>query len=300
MRLVTRGDLDGLAAAVLLSEMEQIEEILLVHPQDITDQRISITSRDLLANLPYHPQAAMWFDHHAHTIKPEGKFRGAYAIAPSVARVIYNHYASEKLQRFATLVDETDRFDSALLTIDDITNPKGVILLGFLIDPRTGMGGDFRSLFCSLVERIRRKDVDMLLFEPDIRERIMTLQTQDQKFRDFLLSHSTVHNNVVVTDYRNVAHAPAGNRFLVYAVFPHCNISMRVQWGPEQKFVAVNIGHSILNRTCDIDVGELCRNYGGGGHFGAGACVLGSLSAELAIKVMVRKLQKGQYPNLKL
>ncbi len=293
MRLVTRGDLDGLSAAVLICEMEQIDEILLVHPQEITDRKVAITSRDILANLPYHPHAGMWFDHHAHTLMPEGTFRGAYATAPSAARVIYNHYASDRLKRFAELIDETDRFDSANLTVEDITHPKGVILLGFLVDPRTGMGGDFRALFTSLVERIRSKGVDAILFEPDIRERAATLQKQDHAFRDFLVRNSTVHDNVVITDYRKVENPPVGNRFLVYAVFPECNVSLRVQWGPERKFVAVNIGHSILNRTCGVNVGELCRDYGGGGHVGAGACVLGVMSAELAIKVMTRKLQKG-------
>jgi hypothetical protein len=293
MRLVTRGDLDGLTAAVLISEMEQVDEILIVHPQDITDRRIAITSQDILANLPYHPAAAMWFDHHAHTVMPEGAFRGAYAIAPSVARVIYRYYASDRLQRFAHLVDETDRFDAADLTLDDINNPRDVILLGFVIDPRTGMGGGFRDLFVSMVERIRRKGVTALLYEPDIRERVALLKSQDREFREFLLRCSTVHDNVVVTDYRDVGQIPAGNRFLVYAAFPQCNVSLRIQWGPERKFVAVNLGHSILNRSCAVDVGELCRNYGGGGHPGAGGCVLSPFSAELAIKVMIRKLQKG-------
>lgn len=293
MRLVTRGDLDGLTAAVLISEMEPVAEILLVHPQDITDHKIAITPNDILANVPYHPEAGMWFDHHAHTVMPDGAFRGAYKVAPSVARVIYDHYASARLQRFAPLVDETDRFDSANLTREDIINPRDVILLGFLIDPRTGMKGDFRQLFVSLAERIRNKGVTALLNDPDIKARIATLESEDRQFRDFLLQYSRVHDNVVVTDYREVEQAPVGNRFLVYAVFPHCNVSLRIQWGPERKFVALNIGHSIFNRTCTVNVGELCRNYGGGGHFGAGGCVLRAASAELAIKVVTRKLQKG-------
>lgn len=293
MRLVTRGDLDGLTASVLISEMEAVDEILLVHPQDITDRKIAITENDILANVPYHPAAGMWFDHHAHTIMPEGPFRGAYAVAPSVARVIYNHYASERLQRFSRLVDETDRFDSADLTREDILDPREIILLGFLVDPRTGLKGDFRTLFTGLVDRLRAKGVAEVLADPEIRRRIAILKSQDEQFRDFLLKHSTMHGNVVVTDYRDADQLPAGNRFLVYAVFPESNVSLRIQWGPERKFVALNIGHSIFNRTCSVDVGELCRNYGGGGHFGAGGCVLRAFSAELAIKVIVRKLQKG-------
>lgn len=293
MRLVTRGDLDGLTAAVLISEMEIVEEILLVHPQDMTDRKVAITGNDILANLPHHPDAGMWFDHHAHTVMPAGAFRGAYAVKPSVARVIYDHYASAKLRRFSRLVDETDRFDAADLTRADITSPGDVILLGFLLDPRTGLKGDFRGMFVSLVERVRNRGVTAVLTDPDIKEQVATLQQQDRLFREFLLAHSEVHDNVVVTDYRGVDHPPVGNRFLIYEAFPDCNVSLRIQWGPERKFVALNIGHSIFNRTCAVDVGELCRNYGGGGHFGAGGCVLRAFSAELAIKVITRKLQRG-------
>ena len=293
MRLVTRGDLDGLTAAILISEMEQIDDILLVHPQDITDNKIEITSNDILANLPYDRRVGMWFDHHAHTVMPEGEYKGVYKIAPSVARVIYDYYSSAKLQRFSHLVTETDRFDSADLTQDDVENPQDVILLGFLIDPRTGLGGDFRTQFTSLVERLRSRILSDVLNDADIRELTNTFRRDDQQFKEFLLANSEVHDKVVVTDYREVDNAPVGNRFLVYTTFPGCNVSLRIQWGPGRKLVALNIGHSIFDRSCTVDVGELCRNYGGGGHRGAGGCVLRPMAAGLANKNITEKLRKN-------
>ncbi len=293
MRLVTRGDLDGLTASVLITEMEQVEEILLVHPQDITDSKIEIRNGDILANLPYDHRASMWFDHHAHTIMPDGPYKGSYAVAPSVARVIYDYYASDKLKRFDHLVGETDRFDSADLTHEDIRNPQDVILLGFLVDPRTGMGGDFRAQFTSLVERLRKKNIQDVLNDPDIKEQAAALRRDDQQFHEFLLAHSEVHGKVVVTDYRDVENVPTGNRFLIYTTFPECNVSLRVQWSPGKKLVALNIGHSIFDRSCTVDVGELCRNYGGGGHRGAGGCVLRPMAAGLAVKIITEKLRKN-------
>ena len=293
MRLVTRGDLDGLTAAILITEMEQVDEILLVHPQDITDNKIEITASDILANLPFDPRAGMWFDHHAHTVMPEGPFKGAYAVAPSVARVIYDYYADYKLKRFEHLVKETDRFDSADLTRDDIENPQDEILLGFLVDPRTGLCGDFRTQFTSLVERIQSKSLAEVLSDPDIRALTNTFRRDDQDFREFLLANSEVHDKVVVTDYRDIENAPVGNRFLIYTTFPNCNVSLRIQWGPGKKLVALNIGHSIFDRSCSVDVGELCRNYGGGGHRGAGGCVLRPMAAGLAIKIITEKLRKN-------
>jgi len=293
LRLVTRGDLDGLTAAVLITEMKQVDEILLVHPQDITDHKVEITANDILANLPYDPRAGMWFDHHAHTVMPEGPFKGAYAVAPSVARVIYDYFASYKLKRFEHLVKETDRFDSADLTHEDIRDPQDVILLGFLIDPRTGLEGHFGDHFTSLVERIRSKSLTEVLHDADIRALTNTFRRDDQDFRAFLLANSEVHDKVVVTDYRDVENAPVGNRFLIYTTFPQCNVSLRIQWGPGKKLVALNMGHSIFDRSCTVDVGELCRNYGGGGHRGAGGCVLRPMAAGLAIKIITEKLRKN-------
>jgi adenosylmethionine-8-amino-7-oxononanoate aminotransferase len=95
MRLVTRGDLDGLTCAVIITSCETIDEIMLVHPQDITDQRLAITSDDVLANLPYHPGCGKWFDHHLLTEsneRPPAVFEGRYGLAPSAARVTFEYY----------------------------------------------------------------------------------------------------------------------------------------------------------------------------------------------------------------
>jgi hypothetical protein len=292
MRIVTRGDLDGLVAAVLLSEVEDVSEIALIHPQDITERRFEVTSDDILANLPYHPDCGMWFDHHRHTFLPEGEiFKGRYALEPSVARVIFDHYASDgKLAKYRSLVDETDRYDSANLDREDVLNPKGAILLGFIIDPRTGMGGDFREFFRSLVERLRERDVEDVLKDLDIKTRIAIYHDNSSKFHDMLLEHSDVDGNLVVTDFRKIENPPMGNRFIVYTTFPHCNVSMRIQWGPQRRFVAVNIGHSIFDRSCCTDVGALCREFGGGGHRGAGACSIEPENADIEIHEIMERL----------
>lgn len=290
MRIVTRGDLDGLTASVLLSETNEISGIELIHPQDITDRKFAVGPDDIMANLPYDPGCAVWFDHHAHTMMPQGAFTGRHAIAPSVARVIYEHYGPQKLGRFEPLVADTDRFDSAELTREDVLNPQGAILLGFLIDPRTGMTREFKPLFTSLVERLRSRGAQDVIRDRDMVERTALYRESVAKFHDFLLANSEVDGNVVVTDFRGLDHAPVGNRFLVYTTFPHCNVSVRVQWGPGRKFVAVNIGHSIFDRSCPVDVGRLCREHGGGGHRGAGACVLDPSNADLEINDIVERL----------
>ena len=278
MRLVTRGDLDGLTCAVVLTLNEPIEKIELIHPQDISDGRAEIRSGDIIANLPYHPSCSMWFDHHLHTATPNvplGGFKGAFGQAPSAARLVYEYYGGEDaMPELAELVEETDRLDSANLTPEDVLTPQGFIKLGFTIDGRTGLG-TFESYFLHLVDLLKSgPPAEQVLADPSVRKRCEILDSQDETFRTELRSHSRVDGNVVVTDFRDLDYPPIGNRFLIYALYPEVNVSVRVHWGPNRTFPMLLLGHSIFNRTCKTNVGELASRYGGGGHRGAGSIPL--------------------------
>src|SRR5438270_6203024 len=256
MRLVTRGDLDGLTSAVIITMKEPIDEITLVHPQDITDKRVRITKDDVLANLPYHPDAGIWFDHHLLTDsneKPPADFTGRYAVAPSAARLVYDYYLErdpddETLKAFATLVEETDRLDSAQLTPSDVEDPRGYILLGYTIDSRSGLGA-FTDYFKKLVEWLKTMPIDDVLAQPEVAQRIERLRHDQEDFKKLLQRNSFTLTNVVVTDLREIQQLPTGNRFLVYTLFPEQNVSLRVHWGPYHESVIAAVGHSIFNRT---------------------------------------------------
>jgi nanoRNase/pAp phosphatase (c-di-AMP/oligoRNAs hydrolase) len=292
MRLVTRGDLDGLTSAVLLTTMEDIDSIELIHPQDMTDSKFEITSNDIMANLPYHPNCAVWFDHHELTesnLRPPADVNGKHAIEPSVARVIYDYYSSDKLKKFDSLVSETDRFDSADLSVMDVSRPQGVIMLGFTVDPRTGLGS-FKDYFLKLVEWLKKHEIDEVLEKPEVKDRIDLYKSKNDEFSKALNENSKTEGNVIVTDFRSLEKIPIGNRFLVYTVFPECNVSVRLQWGPKKEFVATTIGRSIFNKTCSVNIGSLCSDYGGGGHKGAGACVLDADIADNQVAEIVEIL----------
>ena len=285
MRLVTRGDLDGLTAAVLITEMEEIESIELIHPQDITDNKYTITENDIMANLPYHPKCAIWFDHHQLTESnpaPPDQYNGKHEIAPSVARVIYDYYSSEKLRKYEKLVDETDRFDAAHLSMKDVTNPEGVILLGYTIDSRTGLGS-FKDYFVKLVIWLRTMAVDEILLKPDVVERIEIMKAYNASFLEILKEHSRLDGSVVITDFRSLKKPPVGNRFLVYTLFPEATVSIRLQRGPNKEFIATSVGHNIFNRSSNANCGEICSQFSGGGHVGAGAVPLKTDLAEKQI-----------------
>jgi hypothetical protein len=297
MRLVTRPDLDGLTCAVLLSQCERLDSVELVHPQDVTDRRVAIGPADILANLPYHPSCGMWFDNHLLTdprAMPPTGFRGRYGKAPSAARLVYEHYAPAhpELARHDVLVAETDRLDSAQLSLQDVVAPSGYILLGFTLDPRTGLGS-LPEYFGLLLPAVRDRPVAEVLALTEVRERSARMREQDHAFREAALAHSRLDGNVVLTDFRSLDPLPVGNRFLVFTLFPQANVAVRVQWGPGRETVAVSTGRSIFNHTSRANLGVLMSLYGGGGHAGAGACRLPVATADARIAEIVAALKRN-------
>lgn len=282
-RLITRSDFDGVVSAVLLKELDMIEEILFVHPKDVQDGKVEVCDRDILANLPYIEGAAMIFDHHvSETMRvydtPENHI--IEGEAPSAARVIYNYYGGKlKFPHISQeMMQAVDKCDSAQFTIDDILHPQGWVLLSFLMDSRTGLGR-FReftvsnyALMMELVEACQTLSIEQIMELPNVKERIDMYFVQQKIFTKQIEHCAEVYDKLVVINLQNEETIYAGNRFMVYALYPDCNISMHQMWGRQQQNTVFAVGKSVLNRTCNLNIGELMLKYEGGGHANAGTC----------------------------
>lgn len=286
-RLVTRSDFDGLACAMMLRDLDLVDEIKFVHPKDVQDGKIELTKSDITTNLPYDPRVGLAFDHHESEMDRLKAIEtgGKLIIDPharSAARVVYDYYGGKKT--FKKISDElmaaVDKGDSADFTIDEILNPKGWVLLHYLMDARTGLGRfhQFRisnyDLMMELIQYCMDHTIDEILDLPDVKERVDLYFEQSEQFVAQLKRIAKVYDKVVVLDLRNEEVIHAGNRFMIYALYPETQISVHVVWGFRKQNTAVMIGKSIVNKTSNVDIGELCLKYGGGGHHNAGTCQL--------------------------
>lgn len=298
MRLVTRADWDGLVCAVLLSTVEHLDVIQFTTPQEIQSGTATVPPDSVVANLPYHPDAALWFDHHvseaARGAHVTATFKGKFAPAPSAARLVYEYYQTdERLRRFAELLDATDRFDSAQLTWDDVVAPSGYVLLAYTLDPRTGLQDlDREAYFLLLLDWLKTKSVDEILAQPEARGLTDRLRAEDQAFRAALQQYSRLDGNVVITDLRGVD-APPGNRFLIYTLFPQANVSVRLSENADGQTATVAVGYSLFNRTCKTNVGNLLAEYGGGGLVGVGTARFPKAEAEAKFSAIIRRLKEA-------
>jgi nanoRNase/pAp phosphatase (c-di-AMP/oligoRNAs hydrolase) len=299
-RLVTRSDFDGLVCAALLKHLGILDDVLFVHPKDVQDGKVELGPGDMTTNLPYHPGVGIAFDHHHSETLRVAERPENHVIVPgaeSAARVVYEHFGgAEAFPGIEELMEAVDKGDAAQFSLEEVLHPTGWVLLNFLMDPRTGLGRfrDFRisnyQLMMQLIDTCTIMSVQEILETPDVAERVELYFAHAEAAEEQIRRCARVHGNLVVLDLRDEAVIHPTNRFMLYALFPQCNISIHVLWGLKQQNTVFATGKSILDRSSRTSVGELMLAYGGGGHEAAGTCQVANEDAERVLGELVARI----------
>lgn len=305
-RLVTRSDFDGLVCAMLLKEIDMIDNVLFVHPKDVQDGKIELSASDITTNLPFDWNVGMAFDHHSSELSRINvdDTNGRFVVdgnAKSASRVVYNYYGGSS--RFTRISEEimsaVDKGDSADFTQEEILNPSGWVLMNFIMDARTGLGRfhDFTvsnyDLMMKLIDFCLNHPVDEVLNLPDVKERVDLYFKHQEDFKNQLQELVKVDGKVGIIDLRNADPIYTGNRFMIYALYPQIEVSVHVAWGVKKQNTAVMIGRSLINKSSGVDIGSLCLSYGGGGHMRAGTCQLDNDKVDSILPDIINKLKEG-------
>ena len=302
MRLITRSDFDGLACGALLKEAGIIDSWKFAHPKDVQDGLVEVNENDCLANVPFVEGCGLWFDHHSsehERLHLEGKYKGESRITPSCARIIYEYYGGrERFPQFDDMMEDVDKVDSGSLTIDEVQHPTGWILIGFLMDPRTGLGR-WRNFTISnyqlmeqLIDACRTMSTQEILQLPDVQERIDTYFEQTEKFMEMVKAHTVTDGKLLISDLRGVDPIYSGNRFMIYSMYPEQNISAWIVSGRGGKGCSAAVGYSVLNRTATLDVGSLMLKYNGGGHKKVGTCQFSEENMDAELPKLLKELSE--------
>lgn len=300
MRLVTRSDFDGLACGAMLKDLGVINSWEFVHPQDLQDGWVKIGPEDALVNMPYVPGCGLWFDCHEDESGAGRQVEGARRAADSTAEIIYDYYGGEDaLPHFADMVRAVSDMEAMRMTADEILHPAGWFLLGFIMDPRTGLGRfqDFRisnyDLMELLMDDCRTQPIEKLLELLDVQERIELYMQHDTSFREMLHTHTRVEGGVLITDLRGSYPIFSGNRYLIYCLYPEAHSSIWVVDGRGKLNCPIEAGRSAINHACKADIGALMRRYGGSGRSISGTCQVPYEQADSVIADLAARLREG-------
>jgi oligoribonuclease NrnB/cAMP/cGMP phosphodiesterase (DHH superfamily) len=296
MRIITRPDFDGVVCAALLYETEDITEpVNWVEPSDIQKGKIEIRTGDIIANLPYNEKCSLWFDHH-YTNTISKSFNGVFKIAPSAAGVVFDYYKDKLKQDYSELIKETDKIDSADLSMDEVLHPENYpyILLSMTI---SGQSKDDEAYWNRVVDLIRRFEIGDIINDQAVRDRCSTVNRNNKKYKKLLKKYTRIKNHVSITDFRSLSETPDGNRFLAYTLFPESVVNVKIRYDDkERQMIALSIGHSIFNKNCTVNVGLLLSRFEGGGHQGAASCRFHVSKADNYIFEIIEILLKNE-PN---
>jgi len=300
MRLITRANLDGVGCGVLITRMESIEQVVFAHPQYISNGTVEVQKGDTITNLPFHPNAGVWFANNQKTDSKDDKsfgVKGKRGFAPSSTRLIYDYYDSPRLKRFEGFIRETDRIDNANLTMDDVLNPEGWVLLSYTLDPFMGLAEYHGFAFSVMISIQNGSHVNQILDMPEVKGRIGRYRMDAEEFKLELVDRSKLDENVIFTDFRDTDIMPVGNRFLAFALYPDGNVQVGISLHKNQTELRVRLGKSIFNRTCEVHLGQLAEKYGGGGVSGAAGLSLdpNDQNSEKIISEIIERLKENSY-----
>ncbi len=293
MRIISRPDFDGVVSAALLYEAENVKEpVKWVQPNDLQQGLVDVYEGDIIANLPYDERCSLWFDHH-YSNRIDKPFEGSFKIAPSAAGVIFEYYKDRFRRDYNELIRETDKIDSANLSLDEVLHPEkyDYVLLSMTVLGRDEHEEDYWN---KLVHLLRKFDLEKVLDDPEVKERCKSTIEQNSKYQKILTGNTKLIKHVSVTDFRSFHKTPTGNRFLVYSLFPEAVVSVKIRYEKNNREkVSVSVGHSIFNKNCNVNVGLMLSQFEGGGHHGAGACTFHISKAENYIYEIINILLKN-------
>jgi oligoribonuclease NrnB/cAMP/cGMP phosphodiesterase (DHH superfamily) len=308
MRIVTRPDFDGVVCAVLLYESLDIDKpVKWVEPNAMQNRQVEILKGDIIANLAYHENCLLWFDHHESN-RIDVEFEGSHKIAPSAAGVVFDYFTKVKYdkqpqsiatlikgfkQDFIPLINAVDKIDSAQLSLDEVLHPEKCPY--FLISMTISSGRwEDESYWNHLVNLLRVDDIEQVMKDPEVKQRCDVTLRENREYKSLLRDHTIVKKHVSITDFRSLSKIPSGNRFLVFSLYPESAVNVKIRYhNKDKEKIIVSVGHSIFNNRCNVNSGSLCSQFGGGGHHGAGSCSFHHDKAEQNIAAILETLLKN-------
>ena len=297
-RCVIRKDFDGLVCAVILTKLEIVDSYAFATPYEVQHDIFKVGKDDVICNLPFQAGCHFWFDHHSSEslrLKDNNGVKGLNEVAKSCAHVVWHYFQGHTtIPSLYSLVQLADKMDSGDLTQGDILHPGKDVLFGFLVDPRTGLysEGSFKldgeRFVLKLISLLQTQSVEEVLRDEDVLERISVYRDNCTKFNKMIQDNTKILNNIIITDLRCADTVYIGHRFVPYAMYKDQNVGVWITAKGDDVFIA--LGRSIIKRTFNKNLGEICLKFGGGGHPSAATCVVKRELYDEAIKEIIEDL----------
>lgn len=296
-RIIAHTDFDGTISALFLREMFDIDNIRFTEPWLIQSGKFWIKEGDIIVDLPFHEKASLWIDHHKSTsIYDDGSKNRIYdSSKKSCPALIYEKFHEKYpiLEQFKYLIEPSNKIDAAEFTKEDLKNPDefGKLSISMRSDDRK-KDDEFRLFLINMLSYMK---ADQVIKQPIIKarvdERMVALEEWKTKVKEFVQEFK--EEKVLVVDLCN-SDIPRGQKFWLYLMYPNNSHSIIIDDIKNSNLVKISVGKNIFEEyNREIDISELMKKYGGGGHKDVGGCGVPKEDKEQVIKEIIKAISES-------
>ena len=312
-KIVTHTDFDGVVSAAICSLSLGIENVVFTGPMGIGQNKISISHRDVVCDLPYPLECGLWFDHHPGNLD-ELRLRGydpahvpgRFELKDSCSRVVYDYFASqvEFPSYLGTTVHHADIIDA--FRYQDVEDwrketPAKMIDCALKMAELGKKGAAFRR---KLVFLLRDNPLNLVSLRPDIRARYEAYLGQEERMLAIIREASYFiptdkDRKLVVIDLIRYKRRPSIVKNLAFVIYPSSQavVEFRSLYDQGVKTNSFSLSISLSPNVDPValqkDVGDIMRSLNiGDGHRGAAGGTVTCRSKDEMVKKK-REILKG-------
>jgi len=312
-KIVTHTDFDGVVSAAICSLSLGIENVVFTGPMGIGQNKISISHRDVVCDLPYPLECGLWFDHHPGNLD-ELRLRGydpahvpgRFELKDSCSRVVYDYFASqvEFPSYLGTTVHHADIIDA--FRYQDVEDwrketPAKMIDCALKMAEPGEKGAAFRR---KLVFLLRDNPLNLVSLRPDIRARYEAYLGQEERMLAIIREASYFiptdkDRKLVVIDLIRYKRRPSIVKNLAFVIYPSSQavVEFRSLYDQGVKTNSFSLSISLSPNVDPValqkDVGDIMRSLNiGDGHRGAAGGTVTCRSKDEMVKKK-REILKG-------
>ena len=279
-RIVTDGDLDGIASVAILMRAFPNVEVVFAHPPGIRSGVFDkvIDKSTIICDLPFHPRAGAVIDHHLTNQIIDSEVLNLWRPTMSAARIAYSIVKTKhNLDDLDEFIEWVDRLDGGGITKEDFLSNHPIVKLSRSVDARESPSTAL-WIAKSISEGVT---IEEILRNPTVNKLVQKKSQESKTIDDIINTTLRIENRLAIVRFDGTGTRTGGYR-ITASVGDECDACVIIH-GDEKGSVSGKIpplGASFYTNSfyhkngglVDLTLLATAFDSDGGGHSNACGC----------------------------
>lgn len=210
-RIVTDGDLDGIASAAILLRAFPDVEVVFAHPPGIRSGVFDkfIDKSTIICDLPFHPSAGAVIDHHLTNQISNSEVLDLWRPTMSAARITYSIVKTQhNLDDLDEFIEWVDRLDGGGISKEDFLSDHPIVTLSRSVDAR-----ESPSTALWVAKSISKGvTIEEILSNPIVDKFVLKKSQESETIDDIINSTLRIENRLAIVRFDGTGTRTGGYR----------------------------------------------------------------------------------------